>query len=253
MKTKLTLLALALFFCSTVFAQKDQERQQKYPEKNVVKMEKAIAIVNNFKAIDLSKFGYNMIAKERLDSVLKAAVETARATGSFDCNRPEDTKPLVLGKLNQYDDRMFDVTKTKNLNLRLFDIGGSLKKRDRLFQNNFWIFKDFHCPNARSTRAMIGMTLYITVKDLKIDLDEFTLKNLTMAAQLGKAKITYHIQFFGLNGVINFSDFNSTEILTQDNYTKIIDNWLKLKSSLNKNTIVDPVIIPNIIPVTPEI
>ena len=240
-----------MLICISGYSQ-ELVRVESYPTTNSIKNENGIATVANFKVINLSKYGYYKIEPTRLENALKVATEKSINEIPFDCNNPERTKPLVLGKLNQYDDRLFEVTKSKDVNLSLFGLTGSLKKKDRLLQANFWVFKDFVCSPKPVIRAQVGMSLYITVSDLKVKLDDFTLKNLTAAAQIGKVKLKCRVQFFGLNNIVNFQDFNFEEGLNTDNYQKLIENWNKLKASFNKDTIVDPVIVTNITATLPK-
>lgn len=251
MKTKLMLTSILVLLCSGVFSQ-EFVRIKHYPTQNTIKDEKGVATVANYKALNLSQYGYRIIEPVRLENALKEAAGKASSEIRFDCSNPEDTKPRLLGQLNQYDDRLFDVTNTRDLNLSLFLISGSLRKKDRLLQANFWVFKDFVCDAKPAIRAQVGMSLYVTVTDLQIKLDEFTLKNLTAAAQLGKVKLKCRVQFFGLNNIINFQDFNFQDGLNANNYQKLIDNWNQLKASFNKDTVVDPVIVTNITATLPK-
>ncbi len=251
MKTKLMLTSILVLHCLAVFSQ-ELVRDGIYPTQNTFKDNKGVATVANYKAINLSQYGYRVIDPGRLENALKEAATKASNEMRFDCNHPEDTKPRLLGQLNQYDDRMFDVTNTKDLNLSLFLISGSLRRKDKLLQANFWVFKDFVCGEKPAIRAQVGMSLYVTVTDLQIKLDEFTLKNLTAAAQLGKVKLKCRVQFFGLNNIINFQDFNFQDGLNASNYQKLVDNWNQLKASINKDTVVDPVIVTNITATLPK-
>jgi len=169
--------------------------------------------------------------------------------GEFSCDNPEHTKPILLKNLNQIDERYFEVTNNLDVNVGLFGISGKVGKKDKLIQANFWLFRDCDCQNGKSTRALVGMTMYIHLANLDIDLKTPDLMSISAAAQLNHATASYHIQLFGVTEAVDLAALPTAGNLNYENYTKIIAEWDNLKKSLKSDSKVDPVIIPDIIPI----
>ena len=214
--------------------------------------------VDDYEKIDIDKFKVSKIPPthknevQKTDSAFKAMqklldslMRAKTKITSFDCRNAEATKPLFLGNLNTIHSNVFDVTNSVGVKLDLFGISGVKDKNDILIQANFFIFKDFICADNTDTRALVGMTLYLHISNLKMSLTTKSLPNISAAVQLGKANASYQLRFYGLTESINFKDLPSIGDLNVDNYSKILSAWDKIKDAFDKNSPIDPVIIPN--------
>lgn len=203
--------------------------------------------VDEFKSIDISQ--YATPASAMAEKVKKLMQNNTLDNGEFSCDNPEHTKPILLKNLNQIDERYFEVTNNLDVNVGLFGISGKVGKKDKLIQANFWLFRDCDCQNGKSTRALVGMTMYIHLANLDIDLKTPDLMSISAAAQLNHATASYHIQLFGVTEAVDLAALPTAGNLNYENYTKIIAEWDNLKKSLKSDSKVDPVIIPDIIPI----
>lgn len=203
--------------------------------------------VEEYKSIDMSQ--YATPASDMAEKVKKLMQNNTLDNGEFSCDNPEHTKPILLKNLNQIDERYFEVTNNLDVNVGLFGISGKVGKKDKLIQANFWVFRDCDCQNGKSTRALVGMTMYIHLANLDIDLKTPDLMSISAAAQLNHATASYHIQLFGVTEAVDLANLPTAGNLNYDNYTKIIAEWDNLKRSLKSESKVDPVIIPDIIPI----
>jgi hypothetical protein len=213
---------------------------------NVIKTSSGLQ-VKNIKSIDLSKYGTS--DQEKIQALLNALKTNSdnNTPQVFTCDNAQATKPRQLKDLNAIDDRAYEVTRNTGLNLTLWGISGSLNKRDILIQANFWAYKDCDCSNGTSTRALVGMVLYLHIKDLNIKVNSLSLPNISAAVQLGKASADYHLQMFGVTEAIDFADLPSLGDLSVENYSKITNAWDKIKRSLKTDAKIDPVIVSNIL------
>ncbi|MBS1532450.1 MAG: hypothetical protein JSU01_19260 [Bacteroidetes bacterium] len=183
------------------------------------------------------------------DKVQKLQQNNMSNPGEFSCDNPEQTKPTLLKNLNQIDERYYDVTNNVDVNASLFGIGGKVGKKDKLIQANFWVFRDCDCQNGTSDRALVGMTMYVHLYNVDIDIKTLDLMSISAAAQINHASASYHIQLFGVTEAVDLANLPTVGNLNYDNYTKIMAEWDNLKKSLKSDSKVDPVIIPNITPV----
>jgi hypothetical protein len=213
--------------------------------------------VSNFSDIDFTRFegapkpkkdsasktdSLSKVISILLDSIKKANVKIV----PFDCKNAEATKPLLIGSLNKIDTRVFDVTNSSNINLSLFGVVGNRAKNSVLMQANFMVYKDYPCDTG-TTRVMVGMTmyLYITNVNTKVGVNLNSLPNISASVQLGLSSATYHLHFDGLTQTIDFKDLPDIGNLNIDSYTKIVSAWSKILEAINKDSPVDPIVIPN--------
>jgi hypothetical protein len=203
--------------------------------------------VDEFKSLDISQ--YATPASTMPEKLKKLMQNNTLDNGEFSCDNPEHTKPILLKNLNQIDERYFEVTNNLDVNVGLFGISGKVGKKDKLIQANFWLFRDCDCQNGKSTRALVGMTMYIHLANLDIDLKTPDLMSISAAAQLNHATASYHIQLFGVTEAVDLAALPTAGNLNYENYTKIIAEWDNLKKSLKSDSKVDPVIVPDIIPI----
>ena len=218
---------------------------------------KSIFKVDDFSKIDLSKVKTPAKAKKdstsKIDStsikivahILDSLKNSTKKPIHFDCNNAEASKPVILGDLNRIDTRVFDVTKSTNIDIGLFGGSATLAKNEVLIQANFIVYKDFICGDATTTRILVGMTLYLRVSDIKASVGYKSLPNISAEVQLKQGNASYQLQFYGLTKSINFGDLPDFGDLNVDNYSKIMTAWDKIKNSLDKNSEVDPIVIPN--------
>jgi hypothetical protein len=265
MKNLIYLLVISLMFISfpsSLFSQtSDSIPQKQLPQVNervVSKMQKPVSLnvigesqgalkVKSFKNIDISSSASEDVP-DTSQLITLAIKANSGERERFNCSSPSATKPLFLSELNQVDDRVFDVTNNLDVNLSLFGIQGSLGKGKRLIQANFWLSKDAECEGPKTVKALVGMSLYLVVSDLKIKLPDFTLGSISAAASLNKAKVQYHLRYYGVTNLIDFKLVPTAGSLTTSSYNKVLANWEKILEKLDTKTIIDPVLIPNIIP-----
>jgi len=249
-------LVLALLFMNPLISV--SQAMQKSVKRTHIKSNSDLPVkVDDFKKVEFFALQKNNNAEvksntksyaEQIKNLSDSLIKTSRKKIEFNCLAPEKSN-FVLGDLNVIDEQAFDVTKSAGVNLSLFGVTGSLGKKETLIKKNFYVYRDFPCSDGTATRILIGMAMYIHIKDLKGNVSA-NLSNVSAAVQLGRGNAEYRLQIFGVTQNFDFKSLPSTGSLNVDNYSKILAAWDNVKSQFAKDFEVDPIIIPNVVATT---
>lgn len=149
--------------------------------------------------------------------------------------------PKLLKDLNENDVYSSNVSLSINTSLSAYGFTGSMNKKDILTVAYFTKFKDYDCDGI-TTRAQVGIKLYVHATDLKVKLSSPSLPTVAAAVELGLAKAEYRIQTFGINPDKFYTKLPSAQF-NVETYSKVISSYDNIIHSLNDDTPIDPKIV----------